>query len=204
MGTHHPIAMKMKICLLIGCLGPSFIFCIFLSDQQEKSLFSDSADPSIFVAKWRSHLFYFIYYCFNFSAGSSEIVDQDSLDGQLPSSARSIVHDNPSGITPSPTGGHVPDAPAPPPMNFTKGPGAMKKRHRKLNPETEDTMSDDEPSPPPPPSKSVSPRDLGSKESGSGSSKAKNSVANSSTTKAGSAIHLNPFSGVLWERREPL
>ena len=64
MGTHHPIAVKMKICLLIGCLGPSFIFCIFLSDQQEKSLFSDSADPSIFVAKWRSHLFYFIYYCF--------------------------------------------------------------------------------------------------------------------------------------------
>ena len=51
MGTHHPIAMKMKICLLIGCLGPSVIFCIFLSDQQEKSLFSDSADPSIFSDK---------------------------------------------------------------------------------------------------------------------------------------------------------
>ena len=143
-----------------------------------------------------------------FSAGSSEIVDQDSLDGQLPSSARSIVHDNPSGITPSPTDHRhhgVPEAPAPPPgglANFTKGPGAAKKRHRKLNPETEDTMSEDEPSPPPPPSKSVSPR---GQDSGSGgaSSKAKNSVANSST-KAGSAIHLNPFSGVLWERREPL
>ena len=51
MGTHHPIAMKMKICLLIGCLGPSFITCIFLSNQQEKSLFSDSADPSIFSDK---------------------------------------------------------------------------------------------------------------------------------------------------------
>ena len=51
MGTHHPIAMKMKIHLLIGCLGPSFITCIFLSNQQEKSLFSDSADPSIFSDK---------------------------------------------------------------------------------------------------------------------------------------------------------
>lgn len=76
--------------------------------------------------------------------------DQDSLDGQMPSSSRSLVHDNPSGITPSP----VDPPPAPPPMNFTKGPGASKKRHRKLNPETEDTMSEDdsnEPSLPPAP-----------------------------------------------------
>ena len=46
------------------------------------------------------------------------------------------------------------------------GPGAQKKRHRKLNPETEDTMSEDEESsgPPTPPSKSIgnSPRARGS------------------------------------------
>ena len=43
--------MRMKICLLSRCLGPTFVFCIFLSNQQEKSLFSDSADPSIFSDK---------------------------------------------------------------------------------------------------------------------------------------------------------
>ena len=47
MGTHHPIAMKMKICLLIGCLGPSFITCIFLSNQQEKSFISKITNSSI-------------------------------------------------------------------------------------------------------------------------------------------------------------
>ena len=56
---------------------------------------------------------------FFFLAGS-EFVDQDSLDGQLPSSSRSLVHNDPSGITPSPTALAAPP-PAPPPMNFTKG-----------------------------------------------------------------------------------
>ena len=102
----------------------------------------------------RSKIAVYSYIFFNFSAGS-EFVDQDSLDGQLPSSSRSLVHNDPSGITPSPTALAAPP-PAPPPMNFTKGPGAQKKRHRKLNPETEDTMSDDSDSggPPTPPAKS--------------------------------------------------
>ena len=47
-------------------------------------------------------------------------MDQDSLDGQLPSSSRSLVHNDPSGITPSPTALAAPP-PAPPPMNFAKG-----------------------------------------------------------------------------------
>ena len=59
------------------------------------------------------------YSLFLFSAGS-EFVDQDSLDGQLPSSSRSLVHNDPSGITPSPTALAAPP-PAPPPMNFAKG-----------------------------------------------------------------------------------
>ena len=63
-------------------------------------------------------MFYF-YTLFLFSAGS-EFVDQDSLDGQLPSSSRSLVHNDPSGITPSPTALAAPP-PAPPPMNFAKG-----------------------------------------------------------------------------------
>ena len=159
---------------------------------------------------------------FSVSAGS-EFVDQDSLDGQLPSSSRSLVHDNPSGLTPSPIspshheGGAGMPPPAPPPMNFTKGPGAQKKRHRKLNPETEDTMSEDESSSGPP-SKSNSPRGDSPKENAGHFSpaastasanqnaghKSNNQSGSSASAKAGSAINLNPFSGVLWERREPL
>ena len=51
LGTHGYPSMRMKICLLSRCLGRTFVFCIFLSNQQEKSLFSDSADPSIFSDK---------------------------------------------------------------------------------------------------------------------------------------------------------
>ena len=83
-----------------------------------------------------------------FLISGSEIVDQDSLDGQLPSSSRSLVQDNPAGVPPSPPGvggGNPP--PPPPPMNggnFTKGPAAKNKKHRKLNRETEESMSEDE------------------------------------------------------------
>lgn len=87
-------------------------------------------------------LFYFII-------SGSEIVDQDSLDGQLPSSSRSLVQDNPAGIPPTPpgVGGGGNPPPPPPPMNggnFTKGPAAKNKKHRKLNRETEESMSEDE------------------------------------------------------------
>ena len=149
----------------------------------------------------------------------SEIVDQDSLDGQLPSSSRSLVQDNPSGMPPTPPGGADPPPP-PPPMgaNFTKGPGAKNKKHRKLNRETEDTMSEDEEPQhsgalggSSPSKNNTTPRDANSSSQNSSQIKSsqtspnsKSPASSSNTAKSGSAINFNPFSGTLWERREPL
>ena len=45
---------------------------------------------------------------------------------------------------------------------------------------------------------------VGKQSPGGSQGNSKNSVLSPSTSKAGSAINLNPFSGLLWERREPL
>ena len=87
-----------------------------------------------------------------FPAGSEELGDLDSLDGQLPSSSRSLIQADPSGGNNEPPSG--PPPPAPPlmqqnnhnnnnnnssnqsPLAYTKGPGAKNKKHRKINKDT--------------------------------------------------------------------
>ena len=122
-------------------------------------------------------------------------------------------------MPPTPPGGADPPPP-PPPMgaNFTKGPGAKNKKHRKLNRETEDTMSEDEEPQhsgalggSSPSKNNTTPRDANSSsqnssqiKSSQSSPNSKSSASSSNTAKSGSAINFNPFSGTLWERREPL
>ena len=155
-----------------------------------------------------------------FSAGSEEAQDQDSLDGQIPSSSTVLPAQHRS-------------SPPPPPSNlaqssYTKGPGAKSKRPRRLT--KENNLSSSE-------SGDENPRGENQQNQSSSHSTQHNNQQSKSALKptmeraqsnfshksavsktsktsksAGSrppgtmpknSLNLNPFSGILWDRREP-
>ena len=71
-----------------------------------------------------------------FSAGS-EIADQDSLDGQLPSNRQSSAANHLEASLPSPPKTRPESPPSGggnhEPQSFTKGPASKHKKHRRLN-----------------------------------------------------------------------
>ena len=162
-----------------------------------------------------------------FLAAGSEIADQDSLDGQLPSNRHSAVGHDPPGRPISPPA-PPPGGPEPPP-NFEKAPAKVKKHrrfHKDQSQESGESSEDVEQklsssnshlskasgggantvttnASKSPSGNKVASATMGKSSSSHGdkNSSKKTSPANS---KAGSVININPFSGQLWERREAL
>lgn len=155
-----------------------------------------------------------------YNTGSEEAQDQDSLDGQIPSSSTVLPAQHRS-------------SPPPPPSNlaqssYTKGPGAKSKRPRRLT--KENNLSSSE-------SGDENPRGENQQNQSSSHSTQHNNQQSKSALKptmeraqsnfshksavsktsktsksAGSrppgtmpknSLNLNPFSGILWDRREP-
>jgi len=160
---------------------------------------------------------------FRDEAGSEEAQDQDSLDGQIPSSSTVL----PSQQRSSP----------PPPANqsstvaqsaYTKGPGAKSKRPRRLTKEnnisssesgdetTAHTRGDNQHNPSAGNSqnqqaksalKTTMERAQSNFSHKSGVSKTSKTSKSAASRPAGTipknSLNLNPFSGILWDRREP-
>ena len=140
-----------------------------------------------------------------FPAGSEEAQDQDSLDGGLPVSSQQ------------------PRAPSPPPAGFNKGPakGKRSRRHTKESPSSSESGDDregprDQPAVPQPTKPALkatmdrAPRsDFSHKSGASKMSKPATKLAaatvrpQSKVTPTKNNLQLSPFSGILWDRREP-
>ena len=85
---------------------------------------------------YTSYLFVFLSYPY---LAGSEVADQDSLDGQLPSNRHSAAAGNLEAHLPPPPTARPGSPPsgggAHEPQSFTKGPAAKNKKHRRLNKE---------------------------------------------------------------------
>lgn len=141
---------------------------------------------------------------FAFPAGSEEAQDQDSLDGGLPSASGGVLG---------------PRAPTPPPSGYTKAPankGKRNRRHTKESPSSSESGDEQQqptvPQPSKPALKATMDRAHSNFSHKSGASKvSKGTKLGSSNVRPpgkvqerkGSQIQLSPFSGILWDRREP-
>merc|ERR1711892_1583199 len=155
--------------------------------------------------------------------GSEEAQDQDSLDGQIPSSSTVLPSQQRS------------STPPPPPLNqssnvaqsaYTKGPGAKSKRPRRLTKDNNLSSSesgDEIPRGDNQPNQSSSnaqnqqsksvlkttmdraQSNFSHKSGVSKTSKApsKSAASRPAGTMPKNSLNLNPFSGILWDRREP-
>ena len=138
-----------------------------------------------------------------FPAGSEEAQDQDSLDGGLPSASGGVLG---------------PRAPTPPTSGYTKAPankGKKNRRHTKESPSSSESGDEQQqpagPQPSKPALKATMDRAHSNFSHKSGASKvSKGTKLGSSSVRPpgkverkGSQIQLSPFSGILWDRREP-
>ena len=85
-------------------------------------------------------------FVFIFFLAGSEIADQDSLDGQLPSNRHSAAAGHLDTPLPLPPKGGRPASPPSgdgnhEPQSFTKGPASKHKKHRRLNREQVRTLN---------------------------------------------------------------